>query len=186
MQRTIPFLLFLLALACPFADAYSYAASGKEPLIEGREALLGAVSQNNWAAAATAFAAMREEIAYLDTHHDKGLLAAFEASLQGHDAKALDRSLVRAFALEVDRRLGAAAEHLKEYQTARGLVLKSHRLFQATSSAFSPTQRNAIDAGLQAALTAIGNPGVFGVGAKAAEPAAFEQARQKVRVALGL
>lgn len=190
MQRPLAFplilLAWLLALASPAALAYSYAAAGKEPLIDGRETLLGAATRGDWAAAATAFETMREEVVYLDGHHDKGLLAAFEKPLQARDANALGQVLTRAFALEIDRRLGAASEHLKDYQTARGMVLKSNRLFQATAGDFAPAQRAAIEAGLQAALAAVGNPGVFGVGAKPADPAALEQARQTVKTALGL
>lgn len=41
--------------------AYSYAAAGKEPLIEGREALLKALSENDYTAVSTAYNTMRAE-----------------------------------------------------------------------------------------------------------------------------
>lgn len=179
-----PLLLVLLVLLAPLAQAYSYAAAGKEPLIDGREALLGAVNAGDWDAAGKAFEALRGELDYLTAHHAPTLMARFETAMKDRDAQAVADALIEAFVVEIDRRLSAAGNNLNDYQTARALVVKSHRLFQAMAGEFDGTRHQAAEAGLKAALEAIGNPGVFGVGAKAADAKAFAQAHQAVMTAL--
>ncbi len=177
--------LVLFVLVAPMsAQAYSYAAAGKEPLIDGREALLAAVNKGDWAAATQAFKSMRDEIEYLDEHHAAGLLEEMIEQLKAKSARGVGDALLTAFVAEIDRRLSAAAKSLKDYQTAKVLVVKSHRLFQATSGEFSPQQRAEAERGLKAALDAIGNPGVFGVGRKPADPEAYQKAHQSVLKAI--
>ena len=187
MKRLTPSLigLLLIAFIAPLdAHAYSYAAAGKEPLIDGREAVLAAVNRGDWEAASQAFDTIRDEITYLDEHHASGLLEAMITHLKTKNDQGIGEALRRAFVAEIDRRLSAAKKHLTEYQTAKVLVVKSHRLFQATSGAFSPEQRAAAEQGLKAALQSIGNPGVFGVGRKPADPDAYQKAYQAVLEAL--
>ena len=46
--------------------AYSYAAAGKEPLIEGRETLLKALSANDYTAVQTAYDSMLAEFVFFN------------------------------------------------------------------------------------------------------------------------
>ena len=59
-------LTLLLALSGQ-AQAYSYAAAGKEPLIDAREALLGAATDGKDASAT--LSEIAEELTYLEQHH---------------------------------------------------------------------------------------------------------------------
>lgn len=167
------------------AHAYSYAAAGKEPLIDGREAVLGAVAKADWAQAAAAVTPMKADLDYLGDHHDKTLPADLNAAIAAKDAKAVQAALVRAFAAEIERRLDGAGQNLNDYQTARILVVKAKRFFDAVASDLAADKRKTAEDGLVQALAAIGNPGVFGAGRRPADPAAFATARKATLSALG-
>lgn len=178
--------LGLSGLALPdAARAYSYAAAGKEPLIDGREAVLGAAAKGDWAQAAAAVAPMKADLDYLGEHHDKTLPTDLNAAIAAKDAKATQAVLVRAFAAEIERRLDGAAQNLNDYQTARILVVKAKRFFDGIAADLAADRRKAAEDGLVQALAAIGNPGVFGAGRRPADPAAFETARKATLAALG-
>lgn len=173
-------------LAVTPASAYSYAAAGKEPLIDAREAALKAIGEKNWDAAAQAFAGAKDELVYLEDHHHAGLQKELADAVQARDEAAVRAVLKIAFAAEIDRRLDGAQQNMKDYQTAKVLVIKARRFLDAFSGDIDPAKRKAAEDGLTAALVAIGNPGVFGVGAKTADPEAFKQAYASVKAALGL
>jgi hypothetical protein len=165
--------------------AYSYTASGAEPLLDGREALFAAVTAGNWTAAATALTAMQPDIAYLDGHEDPGIAGAFAAAIAAKDAKAVQAAFTRAASAEIERRLDGARDNLTDYQTAKVLVVKAQRFSTAIAGDLAPDAGKAVAAGLQRALDAVGNPGVFGVGARKPDPAAFATARADILKALG-
>ena len=185
-MKIVATLLLLLGLALPSAGhAYSYAAAGKEPLIDGREAILGAVNVGDWAKAAQAADGVKAEIAYLTQHHDAGLAKALDEAIAGKDATATAAALRRAFAAEIERRLDGAGQNLADYQVARVLLVKGKRFFDAIAGELPAERRTAAEAGLGQALAAIGNPGVFGAGRRPADPDAFAAARKATLAALG-
>lgn len=181
--------VLVLMLVPAVAQAYSYAAAGKEPLIDGREALLGAVAAGDWAKAdqvldGQGVDGLKDEFGYLDQHEDPGVTAALKAAVAAKDAQALTAALRRAFADEIGRRLDGAAQNLKDYQTAKVLVVKAKRFLDAIAGDLAPDARKAADAAMSRAIAAIGNPGVFGVGRRPADPAALAEARKAVLAAL--
>jgi len=165
--------------------AYSYAAAGAEPLLDGREALFAAVMAGDWNAAATAVAGMQADLAYLDGHEDPGIDKAFADALAAKDAKAVQAAFTRAASAEIVRRLNGARDNLTDYQTAKVLVVKAQRFYTAIAGDLDPAVSAKIDDGLKRALDAIGNPGVFGVGARKPDAAAFAAARADILTALG-
>lgn len=177
--------LLVAALVAPdAARAYSYSAAGAEPLIDGREALLGAVQKGDRSAAQKALQSMQPDIAYLDQNEDPGVAKAFSDAVAAHDPQAVRKALLRGSVDEIQRRLKGARDNIKDYQTAKILVVKAQRFYTAVSGDLPPDRRPAIEDGLRRALDAIGNPGVFGVGAHPADPAAFDKAHQDVIKAL--
>lgn len=178
--------LAALVLAWPsLAQAYSYAAAGKEPLIDGREAILAAVNAHNWDGAAKALTGMKDDVAYLTQHHDQGLAAALQRAVDAKDAGAVSAALRRAFTAEIERRLDGARQNINDYQASKVLVVKAKRFFDAIANDLEPARRTAAEDGLNRTLTAIGNPGVFGAGRRPADPAAFDAARLATLSALG-
>jgi hypothetical protein len=167
------------------ARAYSYAAAGAEPLLDGREALFAAVAAGNWDAAKTALAAMQADLDYLDQNEDKGVTQAFTDALAARDPKAVMAAFDRAADDEIVRRLDGARDNLKDYQSAKVLVVKAQRFYTAVAGDLPPDTGKTISDALSQALDAVGNPGVFGVGARQPDPAAFAAARATIFKALG-
>src|SRR5579862_1317860 len=188
MRRIALTLAVLTALGCAAgpAHAYSYAANGAEPLIDGREALFAAASAGDWAKAGTAIIAMKPDLDYLEGHEAPGIEAAFDAAVAAKDAKALQAAFVRAATGEIERRINGARDNLNDYQTAKVLVVKAQRFYAAVAADLAPDASKALAAALPRALDAIGNPGVFGVGARKPDSAAFTAARADIFKALGL
>lgn len=187
-RLTLLLLAALLATGLPpgRVAAYSYAASGQEPLLDGRAALFRAVQAGDWPAAEAALAAMKPDLAYLDAHEDKGALAAFTDALAAKDAKAVAAAFTRAAADEIRRRLDGARDNLANYQAAKLLVVTANRFFTAIEGDLPPEAAARVRPAMQQAIDAVGNPGVFGVGARPADPQAFDAARATIEKALGL
>ncbi len=176
--------LALALLACAsFArgvQAYSYSASGAEPLIDAREATLAALEAKDLAAARKATEAARAELDYLDQHFGTRLGKELEAALAAGDAKRVDRVYQEGFATEVRRRIAAAGENLKDYQSAKTLVVRSKRFLDLLSPQLPEPRRASAQKALEDCLAALGNPGIFGVGAAPPDPAAFERAAREL------
>ncbi|TPW32800.1 hypothetical protein [Pararhizobium mangrovi] len=177
------FALFILAAASP-AAAYSYAAAGKEPLIENREALLSGIDKGDWQSVRKAYAGMKSDIAYLDANEDKGIAGAFDKALAAQKGDVLKSLLRRAYVDEIERRLDGARDQIDDYQNAKVLVVKAQKFYEAMAGDLEPKPRAAVEDGLKRALDAIGNPGLFGVGAKDPDPKALAEARKDVLAAL--
>ena len=167
------------------SHAYSYAAAGAEPLLDGREALFAAATAGNWTAAQTALTAMQPDLDYLEGHEDPGIAGAFAAAIAARDAKQVQAAFTRAASAEIERRLKGAGDNLGDYQTAKVLIVKAQRFYTAIVGDLAPDAGKVVADGLQHALDAVGNPGVFGVGARKPDPDAFAVARADILKALG-
>jgi hypothetical protein len=166
------------------AQAYSYAAAGAEPLIDSREALLDAIRHGNRSAVQKIYADINPAIDYLDKNEDPGLADAFRKAMASKSGLVVRKVLERAYSDEIERRLKGAGDNIKDYQTAKILVVKAQRFYEAMAGDLAPGRRKAVEEGLKRALDAIGNPGVFGVGARSPDIAAFAKAHADVRAAL--
>ena len=164
------------------AQAYSYAAAGKEPLIDAREALLGAASEGK--DASTTLSEIADELTYLEEHHKVTLQAPLAAAIKGKDAAATAALLNRAYKAEIERRLEGAGQNLGDYQTAKVLVVKSKRFLDLILPSLGEGDRKAAEQALARVLDAIGNPGVFGVGAKPADATSFAEAEKALMAVL--
>ncbi|MFQ2269637.1 hypothetical protein [Aeromonas enteropelogenes] len=164
------------------AQAYSYAAAGKEPLIDARELLLTAASEGQ--DASETLKGLADELGYLEQHHKVELQAPLAAAIKNEDAAATAALLNRAYKAEIERRLDGAKQNLGDYQTAKVLVVKSKRFLDVILPSLSEGDRQAADQALAKVLDAIGNPGVFGVGAKPADATAFAEAEKALMAVL--
>lgn len=164
------------------AQAYSYAAAGKEPLIDAREQLLTAASEGQ--DASETLKGLADELGYLEQHHKVELQAPLAAAIKSKDAAATATLLNRAYKAEIERRLDGAKQNLGDYQTAKVLVVKSKRFLDVILPSLSEGDRQAADQALARVLDAIGNPGVFGVGAKPADATAFAEAEKALMAVL--
>ncbi|KAB0675570.1 hypothetical protein F3X87_17380 [Aeromonas caviae] len=174
--------LTLLLTLSGQAQAYSYAAAGKEPLIDAREALLGAATDGKDASAT--LNEIAEELTYLEQHHQVELQTPLAAAIKAKDAATTAALLNRAYKAEIERRLEGASQNLGDYQTAKVLVVKSKRFLDLILPSLDEGDRKAAEQALAKVLDAIGNPGVFGVGAKPADAVAFSDAEKALMAVL--
>lgn len=158
------------------ADAYSYSASGKEPLIDGRNGIVSGLKAGDQEKVSKYFGLMRDDVEFLGLKYDGSLLADFEKAIADQDTAGIQNGIHRLFAAEIQRRLKMASRNLAKYQTAKVMVVKSIRFFDMISPELPKPIANAAKRGLDKCLKAIGKPGVFGAGKAPADPKAYDQA----------
>jgi len=169
----------ILGLCCCImaiqSHAYSYANAGKEPLLEAREAILGALTQADYAQATLVLQNNAALFQYLQAHHAPDLMTSLQQGLAHKQPKAVYNALNRAMSAEVERRLQAASTQLSHTQVAKVLVIKVKRYTDIMLVDYTAAQKKALNGALKGCLKAIANPGIFGVGSRSADPVAFAQ-----------
>lgn len=169
------FVLFLSLLFSVSSYAYSYAAAGKEPVIEGREAILQALTIPDYAAVSASVAGLNDEFTYLKNEHQVDLLTPMLEAIDNKDAEKIETLMDSAVVEEIIRRLDGAEKNLDDYQVAKVLVVKSKLFLDLLAPKMNGSQRQEATQAIQGALASIGNPGVFGVGKAPADPAEFSK-----------
>jgi len=164
--------------------AYSYAAAGKEPLIEGREALLKALSANDYTAVQTAYDSMQKEFVYFNEHHGLAVDQQMQTAITNKDQQGVTTALITTIKAEVMRRLNGAEQNINDYQVAKVLVVKSKLFIDLLAADLTADNRQQADIAIRGALASIGNPGVFGVGQKPADVTRYIKYRTNLQAAL--
>ena len=186
VSRKLTSLLFscFILLFSAQSFAYSYAAAGKEPLIEGREALLKALSANDYSAVQTAYDSMQKEFVYFNEHHGLAVDEQMQTAITNKDQQGVATALITTIKAEVMRRLEGAEQNINEYQVAKVLVVKSKLFIDLLAADLTADNRQKADIAIRGALASIGNPGVFGVGQKPADLTRYIEYRTNLQVAL--
>ena len=124
-----------------------------------------------------------EELTYLEEHHKVELQAPLAAAIKAKDTAATAALLNRAYKAEIERRLEGQPEswRLPDRQGAGG---QSKRFLDLILPSLGEGDRKAAERALARVLDAIGNPGVFGVGAKPADATAFAEAEKTLMAVL--
>jgi len=175
--------LFVLLFSAQ-SFAYSYAAAGKEPLIEGREALLKALSANDYTAVQTAYDSMQKEFVYFNEHHGLAVDQQMQTAITNKDQQGVTTALITTIKAEVMRRLNGAEQNINDYQVAKVLVVKSKLFIDLLAADLTADNRQQADIAIRGALASIGNPGVFGVGQKPADVTRYIKYRTNLQAAL--
>ncbi|MGF1696193.1 hypothetical protein L4C54_11030 [Vibrio lamellibrachiae] len=176
--------LLACLLASGVAHAYSYAAAGKEPVIDGREAILVALSNEDYVAVKAAIDGLSEEFAYLKADHDVDLLTPMLSAIGQQQASEVEHLMDKMMYEEIVRRLEGAQNNLADYQVAKVLVVKSKLFLDLLAPKLEQESRQIASQSIQGVLAAIGNPGVFGVGQAPADPQTFKEQRSALMSAL--
>jgi len=177
-------LSFFVLLFSAQSFAYSYAAAGKEPLIEGREALLKALSANDYSAVQTAYDSMQKEFVYFNEHHGLAVDEQMQTAITNKDQQGVATALITTIKAEVMRRLEGAEQNINDYQVAKVLVVKSKLFIDLLAADLTAENRQLADTAIRGALSSIGNPGVFGVGQKPADLTRYIEYRTNLQAAL--
>jgi len=175
---------FFVLLFSTQSLAYSYAAAGKEPLIDGREALLKALSASDYNAVQTAYDTMQKEFIYFNEHHGLNVDEQMQTAITNKDQQGVATALITTIKAEVMRRLEGAEQNINDYQVAKVLVVKSKLFIDLLAADLTAENRQQADTAIRGALASIGNPGVFGVGQKPADLTRYIKYRTDLQAAL--
>jgi len=172
--------LFCIVIYAQSVHAYSYATTGKDALIEAREAVLKAVNEKEFDIALSTVSQYGEEFRYLDEHHHPGLLKELNTAINNKEENRVFQVLNQFMVAEIQRRLNAAESEFTNYQIARVLVLRSKKIYDLISVGLSSQQRLEGEHLLKKCLHAVGKPGVFGVGSVPSDLKLFKSNKIKL------
>ncbi len=180
--RLFALITSLLLLLQPSATlAYSYGATETEPIVEAYKAAVAAANSGDWEGAAAAFEPIRAEV-----EKDAGgpeATAAWDAAVAARDADLAARVFRSVVYLNMQRRLSYARQAIEDYPTAKMLVNRAMTTYEALSPLVT-AQDEALDTqvrrDLDEAFSALGNPGVLGVGARDPQPQVYDAATERI------
>ncbi len=183
MKKVSMFFALLLSFSA-LTEAYTYSAAGKEPLIDGREALLVAVHSGDFSAATSIYSQLADEVLYFKTEYGIDLDTPMRQALAEKKPEQVNHTLNQIYTAEIDRRITGAEKNINDYQVAKVMVVKSKLFLDLLTPQLAPEERSMSVQAIQGALKAIGNPGVFGVGAEPADLEALTRSHQLLMKAL--
>jgi len=152
--------------------AYSYSEAGKEPLIEGREALIGALLSNDSKAAEQALISMTGELSQLERSMSVELVSPLKAAVAKDQRPDVIKLMNKVFAAEIKHRLNEAEVSINDYQKSKILVAKSKHFLGTIIVELDDDDADSAQEAINKCLKALGSPGVFGAGK---QPASLEQ-----------
>lgn len=160
-------LLFIVAIVTSInLNAYSYAAAGKEPTLDAKEAILKAINSDDFNIAKTTFLKYEENYKYLNDEFNstlfEGLKIAIEEKNKNNIAKWLDISI----ASEIQRRLDGGLKNIKQFNIAKVMLAKANKFYKLLSPSLEIQIDKNLSLAIEKCIKSIGNPGLFGVGAK--------------------
>jgi hypothetical protein len=179
LVRLLLALSLLLALPTS-AFAYSYGDPNKEEIAETYKEIAAKLEQTppDWNGAHQAFLSRKQEIVqHFGEQPGKVLEANFaqkQKDLVLHNYKAV-------LVLNIDRRLDYAEKQFDDYAQAKLLLAKARGTLNVLSPYISASASNKAYAAFDKALNALGNPGLFGVGAVPADKSQFFQQTKLIR-----
>ncbi|WP_243386119.1 hypothetical protein [Bacillus kexueae] len=174
-------LLFILILSfnyiyVPSVGAYSYGDPGKEDFAEAYKEIDAYASQGDWELAEAVFETYEKEFDLYFKKPKELIDEAFETK----DLDLLLGSYQAALALNIERRLHFAEDSFEEYGQAKLLLAKARGTYDILHplavEKLGQDQTEEIYKAFDDALTALGNPGLFGIGNKEQDPETFKTA----------
>jgi hypothetical protein len=168
------------------ASAYSYGDPNEELVAEVYKEMQLKLDEDppNFSAAKSLFETVKEEI---DMHMGTEPGEVIMKSIDAEDKEATLDNMEKLLVLNVARRLESIEKNFEEYDTSKKLLAKGFATYQALSpkvEANDTEVNKEIKADFDAALAALGNPGLFGVGKKPSDIEAFKTSKEKILNAL--
>jgi hypothetical protein len=177
MKRWFPYglalAIALLFLAPSQALAYSYGDANTEAVAETFKLIEASLSGNSpdWKKAEEAYKVNRSE---LSAHFGAGVVAALDKNFQEKDAKLTIANFKAVLVMNIDRRFQYALNDLNDYAASKLLLAKAKATYE-TLEPYITSGTGDIKKAFDEALTALGNPGLFGVGKTDSNPQAFKK-----------
>ncbi|MFT9600923.1 hypothetical protein [Mesobacillus sp.] len=186
MKKAIFFcfsLILILINSSPMtANAYSYGDPNEEKVAEVYKEMQLKLDEDppNFSAATSLFETVKEEI---DMHMGTEPGEVIMESLEAEDKEATNENMEKLLVLNVARRLENIEKSFEEYDTSKKLLAKGYATYQALSpkvESNNPEVDKEIKADFDAALEALGNPGLFGVGKKPSDIEVFKEKKEEI------
>lgn len=169
----LTFVLAALIILPSSALAYSYGDANTEDVAETFKLVQSSIGDgaNDWNAAEGAY---KERRAELVSHFGEGIGATLDANFQAKDSKLVIANFKAVLVMNLDRRFTYAAKGIDDYAESKLLLAKAKATFD-TLEPYVGAGSSEINKAFDAALEALGNPGLFGVGKKDVQPDVFKE-----------
>ncbi len=176
-----------LLLFSNHGHGYSYAAAGKEPLLDGWIVISQAINAGQPMQAQQQLDELTDEMVEMESEADIALLWRLQAAVSDRDLGTAGEVFSDIFSIIIEQRLQLALQHIDDYQLAKVRVAKSKRYvdlllndIDLLANRLPMASRQATQQAIADCMTALGHPGLFGAGRQAADRAAFEQALERL------
>jgi hypothetical protein len=172
-QYGLALAIALLFLAPSHALAYSYGDANTEAVAETFKLIDASLSDSSpdWKTAEEAYKVIRTE---LSAHFGDAVVTALDKNFKEKDAKLTIANFKAVLVMNMDRRFQYALDDLNDYAAAKLLLAKAKATYE-TLEPYMTSGTGEIKKAFEDALTALGNPGLFGVGKTDANPEAFKK-----------
>lgn len=176
MKRLLPYYLAVvltLLFSLPSqASAYTYGDENTEDVAETFKLVQSALAGGapDWKSAEEAYKVRRSE---LQSHFGDSVVITLDNNLKSQDASLMIANFKAVLVMNLERRFSYAGKALDDYAGSKMLLAKARATYE-TLSPFVPSKDKEYRQAFEDALTALGNPGLFGVGKKEVDPEAFK------------
>jgi hypothetical protein len=178
MKKFLSLLLFMSVFAS-HTFAYSYASAGKEPTLDAEDGILNAINENDFVKAQAVFDTYAKNYQYLNDDFNDKLYEGLQSAITNKDKQAIIKWLRVSLAVEIQRRLDGGLKNINNFNISKVMLAKANKFYKLLSSNLDAKTNKALKKALKECTTAIGNPGLFGVGAKPVDVQAYKQSYDK-------
>ncbi|WP_274654290.1 hypothetical protein [Paenibacillus humicola] len=182
--KAVMLTIFILLTAAPGnALAYSYGDANTEDVAETFKLVTADLSKSppDWNGASDAHKARRAEIA---SHFGEPVAATLDQNISSKNMDDTIANYKAVLVMNLNRRFENTLESIADYSQAKLLLAKAKATFETlkpyAEPKLTPSGVDAIEQDFQTALDAVGNPGLFGVGKKEAEPEKVKAAVNRI------
>ena len=174
-------LLIITIFASMNLNAYSYAAAGKEPTIDAMEAILASINKDDFKSAEEVFIKYKKNYKYLNDEFNEKLYDGLNQSIDKKDKKSIGKWLNISIATEIERRLDGGFKNIKQFNVSKVMLAKVNKFYNLLFTSLNSIENEKLKLAIKKCTESIGNPGLFGVGAK---PVNIEMYKKNQKIAL--
>ncbi|XEC96578.1 hypothetical protein AB6A23_08570 [Paenibacillus tarimensis] len=177
MKQVIRMIIVLMAIVILPTEvlAYSYGDPNEEAVAETFKAIVAEVEKPSidWKKVEEVYKVSRSEIA---SHFGDSIAVTLDRNIESKDKAKLMANYKAVLVMNLKRRFDYAKKDIDDYSKSKLLLAKARGTYAVLDSyveAEKPGASSGIYASFDAALEALGNPGLFGVGQKEVDAEAF-------------
>jgi hypothetical protein len=177
-QYKLRMFIMLLLVPCLLAPggalAYSYGDPNKEDVAESFKEIVVVLNRSpiDWSKADAIYKTRRAEIS---AHFGEDVAVTLDVNLSNKDKESFIANYKAVLVMNLKRRFDYSLKDFGDYAKAKLLVAKAKGTYDVLKPYIPADQTDALDTAFVKAYEALGNPGLFGVGEKPSDEAAFKQ-----------